>query len=421
MAKRIVGGEVATKITADGLQLTTEAAKCEKAIDSLARKTRSGGEGIAASLEHAFSKGTLGKLEHGFLRVAASVGTAWEAFRAGQEIRAQVEDFLKSGAKLAEEFSDALTNSALEPASALKDTNKRIDELNAKLAFKAEHPILGLGLDAKKMQDELADLNKKAGAYKKTLDAIEKAKIARQDRGRLAKATDAALEVTAPLFERKRFADEAIFQRKMKRLEEQAAEETNQAVREKLEERIRSERALHEREKKKTEKRDLEDLAAANQDMNAKLLRDEEEIIKHKASIEKDFGKKRALEAQARALEIKAIEIDSALEISAIRRKIEDTDDAAGRKILQKDIELAKQRKDIAIKALEPDKPKIVERDLEAIRKGSAEEARLRFTAGRTRADDTGKRQLEAQKDANKLLRDIKKNTTPTNTEIMLL
>jgi hypothetical protein len=345
-----------------------------------------------------FDKGGLGKLAAGFGRLTAAVGTAWAAFESGQKIRAEIEEFFRTGAEKAERFSDALTNSALDPAEALKETNKQIDALQKKIAFVQGTP-LAWWTDTKKLQQEVAELNKKAGAYNRTLDAIKRGQIARDARGRLAKAEDAALEFTAPLYERKRFADEAIFQRRMKRLREEAARENDPAVRDKLEERIRSEDALHQREKAKAERRNVEDVAHERESLNAKLLRDEEEIIKRKASLEKDAGKKKALEAQARALEIKAIEIDAALTVAALKRRIEDEDDAAARKILQDQIRLEEERKKIAIKALDPEKPLAKEHsDLAAMRRNSAEAARTIFSAANRTAGSRQGNDLEAIK-----------------------
>lgn len=420
MAKRI--GNLNAQITADGLQFRAEIDKTVDAIKKIPKKVPSEAgtdfEDLAKSIKSSVEPARLltravGDVLGMFSRVAGVASLAAAPLLLVGRAAAKAADDARAAHAALSKLSAGIANES----TAFRDSGSLKEKLDA-IADEATASIKAIkATKASKAEQRRAIDAALALEEQKRISAINEDQIRTEENNKRIKDQSAEQAANSPGgMAARAMGDDAVERikeeaaRRQQEWEAQLADpNTARNVGNAMVEQFRTQQHAHE------------DLRNESQKLNAQILRDEEELLKHKASIEKDAGKKKVMEAQARALEAKAIESDAALEISAIRRRIEDSTDEQDRKALREQIGLVEKRKQLAIKALEPDRPKLSTQTLEAIRAGSAEEARLRFTAGRTRTDDTGKRQLEAQKDANKLLRDIKKNTTPTNLEISLL
>lgn len=365
MAKRI--GNLNAQITADGLQFRAELTKCEASAGRFADNSRKTSDSVIGSLEGMLKKGSLGKLADGFGRLTAAVGTAWAAFQAGQAIREEISEWLKTGAEQAAEFYDALNNSATQPATALKTVNAEIDRLQAMLAKKAEGSIWTIGLDTKQMEEKLAGLQKRAGALFRTVNAPKVAaeKKDERDRGAAQAAKD---------------ADE------MARFQKDLQEAESRRVKDDFE----NFRVLQDHKR----------------DLASQLAQDQIAFTREAAASATDDATRQILQRQA-------MEMESAQRIAELKRQLDSETDDEARRLIQDRIDLEKSRIGAGLEPKTPEASPL--RNPTAFAAGTADEQRTRFLSqtlnqGR-RAEDTGKRQTRLLEIVSKTLKNIESNT----------
>src|SRR5690606_13723638 len=162
-----IGANVSGAVEGMG-QVRKEADKTAEAMGragnaaaSAGAKTTSSMSSVASSVKDATS--SVNDMRSAMSRVTGIAGAIAGAVASVVGVVSKINELTRDGALLAMEYTNSLSGGASNAAANLEAVHKRLLELNSELAFKQEHPILGLlSRREKQIREEIAQLESTA-------------------------------------------------------------------------------------------------------------------------------------------------------------------------------------------------------------------------------------------------------------------